>query len=111
LLSKANKIEDILAIEDKVRNLEEEIESKEGRLKFLSNQIEFSTLNIQLFKEIELKQDKTEEKGFFSKSLDALVNGVDLVLNFIIFILSIWPVLIILIVLVLAGKRFLKKRV
>jgi hypothetical protein len=110
LLSKANKIEDILAIEDKVRNLEEEIESKEGRLKYLSNQIEFSTLNIQLFKEIEPKQVETEEKGFFSKSLDALGNGVDLIVNFILFILSIWPVLIIFIGLFLAGKRFLKKR-
>ena len=110
LLSRANKIEDILAIEDKVRNLEEEIESKEGRLKYLSNQIEFSTLQIQLFKEIEPKQTDTEEKGFFSKSLDALENGVKLILNLVLYLLSIWPLLILLFLLYFFVKRYLRKK-
>jgi hypothetical protein len=110
LLSRANKIEDILAIEDKVRNLEEEIESKEGRLKYLSNQIEFSTLQIQLFKEIEPKQTEVEEKGFFSKSLDALQNGVKLILNLVLFLLSIWPLLIVLFLVYFFVKRYLRKK-
>ncbi|MBK7426274.1 MAG: DUF4349 domain-containing protein [Saprospiraceae bacterium] len=53
LLGKANTIKDILSIEEQIRPLEEEIESQEGRLRYLSDQVAFSTLNMTLYTEKE----------------------------------------------------------
>ena len=51
LLEKAGKVEDILAIEENIRTLQEEIESQEGQLKFLDDQVAYSTLEVYLFSE------------------------------------------------------------
>ena len=45
LLLKANTVKEILEIEEKIRGLEEEIESTTGRLKYLSNLVDYSTLD------------------------------------------------------------------
>ena len=47
LLKQATKMEDILAIEREVRRLSEEIEAMKGELRFLSDQIAFSTITVQ----------------------------------------------------------------
>ena len=48
LLKQAKSVKDILEIEEKTRLIEEEIESVQGRLKYLNNQVDFSTLDLQL---------------------------------------------------------------
>jgi hypothetical protein len=47
LLKQATKMEDILSIEREVRRLSEEIETMKGELRFLSDQIAFSTITVQ----------------------------------------------------------------
>ena len=59
---------------------------------------------------IEPKQTEIEEKGFYSKSLDALENGVKLILNLELFLLSIWPLLIMLFLVYFFVKRYLRKK-
>lgn len=39
-------MDDIVRIENEISYIREDIESKEGRLKYLSNQVRYSTLNI-----------------------------------------------------------------
>lgn len=46
LVKKAVSVKEILEIEEKIRLLEEEIESVTGRLKYLGDQVDFSTLNL-----------------------------------------------------------------
>jgi hypothetical protein len=46
LLEKADKVEDILRIEEQLRRLTEEIERMEGRRKFLADQVAMATLTI-----------------------------------------------------------------
>lgn len=45
ILAKAEKVEEILAVERELRRLTEEIERMEGRLKFLKDQVAMSTLS------------------------------------------------------------------
>lgn len=45
-LVKANSIKEILEIEEKICALEEDIESATGRLKYLSDQVDYSTLDL-----------------------------------------------------------------
>ena len=66
LQNKAKTVEDVLAAEDKIRIIQEEIESREGRLRYLKDNIALSTINIEMYQELE--QGEAEivyEKGFF----------------------------------------------
>ncbi|MEM9526953.1 MAG: DUF4349 domain-containing protein, partial [Bacteroidota bacterium] len=49
LRNRAQKVEDILNAEDKIRVITEEIESKEGRLRYLRDQVSLSTLTLELY--------------------------------------------------------------
>ncbi len=113
LLSKANKIEDILAIQEEARSLQEEIESSEARLKTIDNKATYSTLDIKLFSEKVLQSD-LKEVGFFEKVKHSLGNGWDTFIEFVLWIISVWPgiivLLIALIVLLRVRRRIRVKR-
>lgn len=108
LLSKAITVKDILSIESEIRVLEEEIESSEGRLRYLSDQVAYSTLDLNLFKEIEQvvpKQDK-----FFKRVKTALQKGWFSAVAFILWIIRIWPFAILITVLVVFFNRRIQNR-
>ena len=45
ILKQAKTIEDILEVQEKVRRIEEEIESKKGRIQYLDDKVKYSTLD------------------------------------------------------------------
>jgi len=63
LLKRANKVQDILDIQEKIRVLQEEIESTQGRLKYLNDQIAYSTLELSIFKEKDFKYRFIGKRG------------------------------------------------
>ena len=85
LLSKANSVGDILQVENELARLREQIESTEGRLRYLKDQVSLSTLTITYY--------QSTESGFrFSeKAKNGLSNGYKGLLWFFIGIINIWP--------------------
>lgn len=108
LLSKAQTVKDILTVEENIRNLQEEIESKEGRLKYLSDQVTFSTLNIHLYQEKE-PTDKNQD-SFLAKTKTSLKQGWTSIVDFILWAMGIWPYLIIAILSFFIIRRKIKTR-
>jgi hypothetical protein len=49
LLKQAKNVTEVLAVEEQLRVIREEIESKEGRQKFLDNQVAYSTVNLSIY--------------------------------------------------------------
>lgn len=96
LRNKAKTVEEVLATEDKLRVLREEIESKEGRLRFLSNQVSFSTLYMVLVQYTEADVEESTEVSFLTKVASSLRNGWNAVLVILLFFLNLWPFLLIL---------------
>ncbi|GAB4283896.1 MAG: hypothetical protein Kow0068_08840 [Marinilabiliales bacterium] len=88
LLRKSTSVQDILYIEDKIRVIREEIEAKEGRLKYLKDQVSYSTINLDIK---EYFQNDVNEPGFFEKSGKALSSGWKGFLAFLIGLLYLWP--------------------
>lgn len=86
LLAKANNMEDILKIEKEISLIREDIESTEGRLRYLSNQVGNSTLIITYY-------EKRATAGFHfgSEISDALSNGGMGFLWFLIGMTQLWP--------------------
>ncbi len=108
ILSKAATVKDILTVEENIRNLQEEIESTAGRLNYLKDQVAFSTLNITLYKQKEYLQQP--QSGFLTRTKVALNNGWQSIVDCVLWMLSIWPYLIILFISYLTIKRIIKIR-
>ncbi len=85
ILKQAKTVEEIVSIESQIANVRSEIESMEGRLNFLKNQVAFSTLNVTYYETIGI------DFGFASKLVQSLKGGWDNLLAFIIFLVNLWP--------------------
>lgn len=110
LLSKAQKIEDILTIDENIRALQEEIESSEGRLKFINDQVAFSTLSVTLFKAKEYTYKPQQEDKFTERVKSAFSNGWSTLVNFVIGLFGIWPWLILLFIVYRLLRKLVKNR-
>lgn len=85
LLTKASSMEDILKIQKEMESIREEIESAEGRLKYLSNQVGYSTLKINYY------EHKASGFNFGGKMGNALKDGSTGFLWFLIVMVQLWP--------------------
>ncbi len=94
LLNKANSIKDILAIQEKIRRIEEEIDSRTGRLKYMDDRVRFSTLRLELFQKNEVIVTK-KTRNFGDQLVRAFTNGIDGFLDFGLFLVGIWPFILI----------------
>ena len=110
LLHKAVSVKDIINIEENVRNIQEEIESKEGRLKYLNDQVAFSTLDLNIYKEKEITSQPQKQITFLDRLKNSVVNGWDGVVNFFLLIIQNWAILLVLLVILFLLRRYLKKR-
>lgn len=94
LLKRANSIKDILAIQEKIRVIEEEIDARSGRLKYIDDQVRFSTLRLELFEEHEVVAER-KARNFGTQIVDAFKSGFDAFLDFLLFLVNIWPFILI----------------
>jgi hypothetical protein len=93
ILSRAKTISEILEVEEKLRIIREEIEAREGRLKYLKNQVQFSTIHLNYYQTNE-KYQKPPKASFFNKIGESLIEGWDGLLSFLVGLVSVWPLLI-----------------
>jgi len=108
LLKKANKVSEMLEIEAQLSAIREEIEAKEGQLRYMQSQISMSTITIEFYKTVANEGGATISYG--SKIWNAITSGFNSISSFFIGLLSIWPFLIILAAAVyFIRKRFKKK--
>ena len=85
LLTKASSMDDILKIQKEMEIIREEIESAEGRLKYLNNQVGYSTLKITYY------EHKASGFNFGGKLGNALKDGSTGFLWFLIVMVQLWP--------------------
>ncbi len=96
LQNKTGNIKDVIEAEDAIRKITEEIEAKEGRLRYLSSRVNFSTVNIYLFQEVDFKNEpQIYIKPYTSKLVEALQNGWSMVTELLLIIFNIWPLILI----------------
>jgi hypothetical protein len=109
LLKKVNKISEILEIEKQISEIREEIESKEGRLKYLNSQVSMSSVSIKFYKTQANNGGVTVSYG--SKIWNSIVSGFNSVSTFFLFLLQIWPFILILVAsIIFYRRRFSKKK-
>lgn len=112
LRKNAKTVKDILVTEEKLRIIQEEIEVAQGKLKYMSSRVAFSTINVSLYETIEYKDEpEVYKRSFGSKITEALTHGWDLIKNLFLGLLYIWPlILLVTIVIFIIKKRRKNKK-
>jgi uncharacterized protein YktB (UPF0637 family) len=110
LLAKATKMSEMLAIEAQLSAIREEIEAKEGQLRYMQNQVSLSTITIEFYKTVAEESGVTISYG--AKVWNAVKSGFYGISSFFLGLLEIWPFIIIAIALFyFIRKRFKKKNI
>ncbi|GAB3712842.1 DUF4349 domain-containing protein [Flavobacterium koreense] len=108
LLKKATKVSEILEVERQLSEIREEIEAKEGRLKYIKNRVSMSTITLEIYKTDAEKSGATVSFG--SKIINAIKSGFNGISSFFIWLIGIWPFIVILVAIIyFVRKRFKKK--
>ncbi|MDP5093372.1 MAG: DUF4349 domain-containing protein [Polaribacter sp.] len=100
ILQQSKTVEDILNVERELGKLREEIEATEGRLNYLSNQVSFSILSVSFYKKV------NNETSFSGKLGESFKNGFENLKSFLLFMLSVWPFVIIIPISYLLFKKW-----
>ena len=108
ILKKANKVSEILEIEEQISTIREEIEAKEGQLKYLESRVSESTVTIEFYKTIAEKEGVKISYG--SKLWTAIKSGFYSLSDLLISLLSVWPFVILFVALVYFIRRRLKRK-
>lgn len=104
LLKKASTIKDILSIETELGTIRTEIESGEGQLKLLADQVQYSTLRIEFYK-------ITSTPAVFTYQLSsAFSKGWENLLTMLILAVDVWPFILIGIGLWFGFRKVAKKK-
>lgn len=110
LLKQAKSVKDILEIEERIRGIEEEIESTTGRLKYLSDLVDYSTLDLEISKPKDNKYQPEKRDKFTKRLKHALSKGWFGFVDFIVFVIKIWPFWIIVGIIVYAWKKYRNRK-
>jgi len=105
LLKQAKSINDILKISEKLRVIQEEIEAKQGRLAYLKNKTNYSTINLTVKQE----DSNIYEPSFSSKIAKGFKSGWDGLKVFFLILIYLWPLWLILTAVFLWIRHYLKK--
>jgi hypothetical protein len=104
LLQKATKVTEILEIEREIGSLRADIESIEGRKKYLQNQASYSTIDFEFYKII------SEHTRFGNKVSRGFIKGWENLVWFFIYLINIWPFVIIFIAIIIFWRRRRKNK-
>lgn len=105
MLRSAKTTKDMLEIQENIRELEDEIDVAEGRLRFIDDRVNYSTLNLMLYKE-KVRSSATSKIGFGSRFGDSFTEGWNSFVAFFLGIISFWPFFLLIPVIVLIWKKW-----
>jgi hypothetical protein len=108
LLKQAKNVQEIMAVEEQIRVIREEIEAKEGRQKYLNDHVSFSTITVSFYQETETSS--APEQPFYVKIWKNFVEGWSSFFNMIIGLFYLIPYILLLFGVCYLIRKWWKKR-
>lgn len=105
MLRSASTTKDMIEIQETIRELEDEIDVAEGRLRVIDDRVKYSTLNLSLYKE-KVRSSATSKIGFGSRFADSVTEGWNSFMSFLLGIISLWPFLLIIPVIIFLWRKW-----
>ncbi len=109
MLKNAATTKDMLEIQENIRALEDEIDVAEGRLRFIDDRVNYSTLEVLLFKE-KARSSATSKIGFSSRFGDSVAEGWNSFVSFLLGLISFWPFVILIPFIIFGWKKWRRKK-
>ena len=94
LLARAQQIKDILAIEEKLGEVREQIEATESQLRQLNSEVAYSTITLALYQPLPQTVPDAPVVSLGSRTVEALYGGWELLTSLFIGAVALWPVLL-----------------
>lgn len=104
LLKRANKVSEILEIEEQIGELRAEIEAVEGRLRYLNNRVDYSTLDIQFYQKMPTLARNDRHFG------RAFLQGWDNFVSLLFGLVANWSTILILVVSGYFLQRYIRRK-
>lgn len=104
LLKKTGSVKDLLEVQERIRRLSEEMDVSKGRLAYLDDNVNYSTLNLTLTQRHERIISKTPI-NFGQRIINAFKNGGETIASLLIFLVGLWPFILIGIFLLLIREK------
>ncbi|MCW3162595.1 DUF4349 domain-containing protein [Chryseobacterium oryctis] len=108
MLRSASTTKDMIEIQEKIRELVDEIDIAEGRLRFIDDRVKYSTFNLTLYKE-KIRSSTTSKIGFGSRFGDSFTEGWNSFVSFSLGIISFWPYFLLFPIFILIWKKWKRK--
>lgn len=103
MVAQAKNVKDLLEIQEQIRQLQEDIESQESIMRNLKDQIGFSSLTIQLF---EYQANlPIGSQSFWIQLKEAMADGWASVGEVALFVLRLWPFVLLILVATFAWRK------
>ena len=109
MLKSASTTKDMIEIQETIRELEDEIDVAEGRLRFIDDRVNYSTLNLSLYKE-KVRSSATSKIGFGSRFADSVTEGWNSFMSFLLGIISLWPFLLLIPIMIFLWRKWKSER-
>lgn len=109
MLKSAKTTKDMLEIQENIRALEDEIDIAEGRLHFIDDRVNYSTLNLSLHRE-KVRSSETSKIGFGSRFGDSVTEGWNSFVSFILGIISLWPLFLLIPAVILISRKWQRRK-
>jgi hypothetical protein len=108
-MRQAKNMQEVLQVQADINRIQEEIESVSGRIQFLSGSSALSTINLTYFQPVIGADPANETPSFFTRIANAFKIGGSWMADILVGLMSIWPVLLIIFLIILTirkGKYF-----
>lgn len=110
VLKKAESVRDILEVERNLNIVRTEIESMQGQLKLLSFRVSYSTLELHFYELLPYQNAEDPRPGFGRRLRKSLSWGWQGFLSAIVFVLRLWPFVILATMTILLIRKRQKKK-
>lgn len=108
LRKKAHKVEDLLEVEEKINDIQEEIEAVQGKLNYMKNKVTLSSIQVELYEE--LGEEILVENDSFGKELkEGMQYGIEILQLLLLALVYVWPIILVGIIIVFWFKKRKKK--
>lgn len=112
LRSKTGTIDEVIQAEEAIRRITEEIEAKEGRLRYLNDQVDYSSIDIRMYKVVEREKPAVAEVPTYGdKAESSFASGLEAIKAIGLFLITIWPLLLIAIALIVWKRKWIREKV
>jgi hypothetical protein len=91
LLKQARSMKDIIAIQNEIDGIQEDMDEAAGRVAFLSHSSAFSTINLKFYQVLDEAVHEEKAPGFLERLKEAIRDGWAGLSSFLLGLISVWP--------------------